>query len=153
MTFQSALAALVPYAERAGIPWRRPDAYDQWDEIATALFESLVARPLSWYVLGDEGGNLALPCYDLLLETYSRLSTIEVINPALEDGRWLFHAFGMKDVPFDQVEARWVGPSGEPIEKELQVCPVEGSEFVLRLAGSDGQIVTELEGPAVGSDS
>ena len=67
LNFREALNAMVPMAERAGIGWRRIDAYDQWDNIAASLFSGLVEAPLSHLFVEAERERFALPAYDLLV--------------------------------------------------------------------------------------
>jgi hypothetical protein len=39
---QGALRALVPIVEKAQMPWREPNNYDDWDLIASAMLRSIV---------------------------------------------------------------------------------------------------------------
>lgn len=41
--FRSALVALIPYLEAAEVSWRTGEAYDEFDSVAEALYDSLVA--------------------------------------------------------------------------------------------------------------
>lgn len=40
--FRDAIGALIPFAERMRMPWREPDAYDDWDGICLSLYKSFV---------------------------------------------------------------------------------------------------------------
>lgn len=133
LNFRSALCALVPFAEHVGISWKRPDAYDEWDTLATTLFDQLVVSVLTWSLPRSGQAGFRLPAYDLLAESYEGLSTLEVTHPSLQEGRWLFHAFGCKDGPFDIVEVRELTEEGLPFGDDLKICPVEGASFTLRL--------------------
>jgi hypothetical protein len=42
LLFQEAMERLIPVAEKARMAWGEPQAYDDWDRIAAALFQSLV---------------------------------------------------------------------------------------------------------------
>jgi len=143
LNFRSALAALVPLVERVGIPWKRPDAYDEWDAMAAELFNNLVVQVFRWSLQEDTQETLRLPSYDLMLESYSELSTIEVIHPALKPGRWIFNAFETEASPFDIVEVRLLSKDGLPITKELETCPVENVQFVLRLLRNGHSVILE----------
>ena len=129
--FRQALRALVPSVERAGIPWRRPDAYDEWDSLAAATYDALVAKPLRWSLPEPGQATFRLPKYDLLLESYAGLSVIEVGPPGGERLR-VFHALGTKDEPFDLVEWRSVSIDGSPLSKTLETSPLAQTHFVLR---------------------
>ena len=54
LNFRTALLAIVPAVERAGISWKRPDAYDEWDAIATTVFDKLVIEVLRWSLPEEE---------------------------------------------------------------------------------------------------
>jgi len=131
--FRRALRGLVPSLERVGIIWKRPDAYDEWDAIATTLFDNLVVSVLRWSLPSVEQEEFRLPSYDLLLASYEGFSTLEVTHPTLRESRWLFHAFGTKDEPFDLVEVREATEEGLPLGEDLEICPLEGTGFRLRL--------------------
>ena len=46
--FAEACRLLVPHLDRALVPWRDADQYDNWDRIAEALFCSLVLEPCAF---------------------------------------------------------------------------------------------------------
>lgn len=143
LNFRSALVAVVPAFERVNIPWRRPDAYDNWDAVASELFQSLVVNVFQWSLVDEEEGVMRLPAYDLLLDAYADLSTIDVVHRALMPGRWAFHAFGTKVDPFDVVEVRHLSEKGTPLSGELETCPVEGAQFALRLLRSQASTLVD----------
>lgn len=146
LNFRGALLALVPMVERVGIPWKRPDAYDEWDAIASALFEKLVVEVLRWSLPEDEQKDFQLPAYDLLLPRYVGMGTLEVVHPSLQRGRWLFHAFGTESKPFDLVEVRSLSVDGSPLSEELKTCPIDEVVFRLRIH-SDREPIDEVEIP------
>lgn len=82
-----------------------------------------------------------LPEYDLLLSNYAGLATLEVVHPSLQPGRWVFHAFGTDNDPFDVVEVRSLSADGRPASEGLKACPVEEATFVLRT--QSGQVLSE----------
>jgi hypothetical protein len=55
LNFAAACRALVPNLERAAVPWRDDDQYDNWDRIAEPLFVSLVAEPCAFHAVGEVG--------------------------------------------------------------------------------------------------
>ena len=133
LNFRAALLALIPMVRRVGITWKRPDAYDEWDTIASTLFEKLVLEVLRWSRPDDAREKFRLPPYDLILPSYAGLSTLEVVHPSLRPGRWLFHAFGTDREPFDVIEVRSLSQDGEPLSEEFETCPVDGAGFRLRI--------------------
>ena len=146
LNFRQALLAILPAIERVGIPWRRPDAYDEWDSIASALFESLVFQVLHFSLPDSFKEKFRIPDYDLFLPTYTGLSVLEVRHPALPCGRYLFHSFGTENCPFDVVELRRISDTGEPYDQNLTLCSVEGATFRLLLAPwpNDGETIEEV---------
>jgi hypothetical protein len=55
LNFADACRALVPSLDRAVVPWRDGDQYDNWDRVAEALFESLVTEPCAFQAVGGAG--------------------------------------------------------------------------------------------------
>lgn len=141
LNFRNALLVLLPMVERVEIPWKRVDAYDEWDAITSVLFNKLVQEVLRWHLPEDNQADFNLPEYDLLLSTYAGLATLEVVHPSLQPGRWVFHAFGTDNDPFDVVEVRSLSADGRPASEGLKTCPVEGTIFLLRTRS--GQVPVE----------
>lgn len=131
LNFRQALVAVVPFFRRAAIPWQRPDAYDEWDEVASALFRALVVEVLRVRPQAQADAELVLPSYDVLADDYSRVNVFVVENSAIPEGRCIFHGFATKSSVFDLVEVRRISEDGRPIGSDLQTCPVEGSAFRL----------------------
>ena len=50
LNFRDSLRVLLPMVERVDIPWRRGDAYDEWDAITSVLFNKLVQEVLRWHL-------------------------------------------------------------------------------------------------------
>lgn len=144
LNFRAALLSIVPMVEQVNIAWKRPDAYDEWDEIATTMFDKLVVDVLRWSLPEEIQEGFCLPSYDLLLPTYEEVSTLEVIHPSLPQGRWLFHAFGTDKVPFDVVEVRVLSEDSRPLADDLKTCPLDGSEFRLRLS-QGAELIEEIK--------
>lgn len=136
LNFRSALLAIVPVFDRVGIAWKRPTAYDEWDTIASTLFQTLVVDVFGWSLRGTTEEDLRMPRYDLLLSSYAGLCVLEVIHPSLSEGRWLFHAFGTASEPFDLVEVRRLSDDGRPLSTSFETCPVSDARFGLRMESS-----------------
>jgi hypothetical protein len=132
LNFRRALLGVIAPVERVNIPWRRPDAYDEWDTIASALFGVLVVQILRWSLPATAQAQFRLPAYDLLLESYAACSVLEVEHPSL-DGAHIFHAFGTRVNPFDVVEVRRISEANTPERSKLVQCDLEHAEFFLRL--------------------
>lgn len=72
--FRDSLRAVIPMFEKVELPWKEPDAYDQWDDVATALYNGLVATTVNFVLEGR--GELRLPRYNWQEPTYANLSFI-----------------------------------------------------------------------------
>lgn len=132
MNFRMALFVLIPSIERVGIPWKRPDAYDEWDNIAAALYQALIVEPLRSCLPEADRNLFSLPDYDMVLPSYMTHSVIEVL-PARDDGFIkVFHALGTSDKPFDMVEWRAIGVNGLPDSDIIETTNLENVRFALR---------------------
>lgn len=132
MNFRDALAGLVPAFDRAGIPWKRPDAYDDWDAVASALFSALVQEVLRAELPEAFRDAFALAEYDLLLPNYRDKSTIELAHTDGRDGRRIFHAFGSDAAPFDTIEYCRVSDVGDLLSDTLERAPLGSVSLRLR---------------------
>jgi hypothetical protein len=136
--FRGALVALVPFADRAHIPWRDADAYDDWDAIAEALYRAFVETPVN----GTDEGSRAfpLPRYNHLHSSYADRSRLWVLDAS--GNRYLFFGFSSKDEPFDVVRAiRFVPGTAAPLVPEIFV-PLGNPEFELELVFAGGVVST-----------
>jgi hypothetical protein len=82
--FHRALVGLVPIAEQARIPWREGEAYDDWDAIASVIYENLVMRSLQHSQVGLRAQKFAP--YDTVLASYDALGFIAVRAPGIPTG-------------------------------------------------------------------
>jgi hypothetical protein len=55
LNFAHACRGLVPSLDRAVVPWRDGEQYDNWDRVADALFETLVTEPCAFQAVGEGG--------------------------------------------------------------------------------------------------
>jgi len=131
--FRAGLLGLLPSVERIGLPWKRNEAYDEWDDLASAVYKALVVEPLRSGLNASEQDRFGLPDYDMLLPTYAGISMIEVLPAEADERLKVFHALGTTAVPFDTVEFRAIRPDGMPISDELETAPFEATCFALRV--------------------
>lgn len=113
---REALAALVPIAERAGIPWRDTEAYDDWDAIASALYANIVARKLGQpeSVRDVESLHWTFSRYDLLHPSYAGLSFISVKGPEIpSDALAAFVGFAAGEGQFSDIKWIEINAKGE----------------------------------------
>lgn len=142
LNFRAALVAVLPMVEALGIPWKRGDAYDEWDNLVSGMYKELVANVVCAIDYPIGGTPVRLTAYDMILSDYRQYATIEVESDFLGPGRWVFHAFATDKVPFDLVEARELTTDGRPCGEPFRTCPLVGSRFLLRL--HDGSRVAEV---------
>ncbi len=147
--FQAALIAILTSVKRAGIPWQRPSAYDDWDSMANAIYNGLVVGPIRWALPDCDRNEFRLPVYDMMLPSYAQVSAIEVLLPEPTDGLRIFHALGTRYAPFDTVEWRCVSLDGIPLSDKLDSSPVEVAAYRVRLLGAKSKmsLIDEFEIP------
>lgn len=132
-TFRDGLRALVPVADSARIPWREGEAYDNWDSLASKLFEVFVKHPIAEDQKSEN--MLSLPVYDMQLDSYSEYSWIELGD---ETNRILvFNRFLLREPTAVEVEAVQVTSDGN-IEFRSIVLPWPGLSAKLRRRYPDG---------------
>lgn len=105
LNFQQALREIVPRIEFVGTPWKEPQAYDQWDDIASAIFEALVREPIrsSW---PEEQWHLVnIPGYNYWKDGIAGRHFIEVLSDTDPGTICVFDEFSTVSEPFDTV--RW----------------------------------------------
>jgi hypothetical protein len=95
--FREGLIALLPVADKAHMPWKEPNNYDDWDTIATSLFESIVTRSLEE---AREWNHFdPLPKFNQRIEDYSKNSFLAVTKA---ETTLAFICFETKVTPFDR---------------------------------------------------
>jgi hypothetical protein len=129
--FQEALLALLPAMERAHIRWREPDAYDDWDEIAEALFNNIVVRSIAW--TSPDAEAPMVPRYNMVYEHYATMSFIEVVTAGKRRPPYLlFHSFSSTTAPFDTVKCRAIDATGTVIGEDFVCLPADRARFQLQ---------------------
>lgn len=118
--FQASLRTMAPLAEDAKIPWREAEAYDEWDEIASAMYDVFVARPIAADTSISAQARPLAP-YDLRLESYKQNSVI-----AIEQSRHstlILNRLLAGEGDFSQCEALTVSPDLGQVVDEPVVRP------------------------------
>lgn len=130
--FRDALVALVPIAERTRIAWRKPQAYDDWEEIEAALFYSIVASPFENNAEGVRWSPLA--AYDFAVETYASNSFVSLAGTPRHAA---LLCLDTQDRPFDTCVTAVLDHEGR-VTGEARV-PFEAAQFAFA-ARRDGSI-------------
>lgn len=131
--FRTSLLAILPSVERVGIPWHRPYAYDDWDSLASTLYQRLVADIVRWGIPEHLRDDFDIPPYDLILDSYRDLSLVEIVSAGHQDQIRIFHSLGTEKEPFDMVEMRIISPNGTPLSDDFEIQPFQASHFRLRV--------------------
>lgn len=125
----AALRGIAPAAEAAGIPWREAEAYDEWDSMATQLFDVFVRRSIVEAVAHAPLQPLPLPPYDLRIESYEGYSAIVV------DGggpvRFLFNRLLPGEGDFGLVEGLPVDGAWRSLDQPPRVRPLTDASLQL----------------------
>ena len=96
------LSALVPIIERAGIPWREGDAYDDWESIASTLYEQIVVNTVR--AATEVNVDLSFPKYDLVYPSYERMAYFEVYSLKSRGTHGPFVGFEASESSFQNVK-------------------------------------------------
>ena len=99
--FRDAARALIPYLEKAEIKWKDGEAYDDWDNIVTALYENIVCSSL----FSEVSSEYLMPKYDFDNESYINTNYIKIISPDYVDRNIAFISFSSISEPLDSVYA------------------------------------------------
>src|SRR5690242_19928018 len=124
-----ALRALVPIAEKAYMPWREPANYDDWDEMAQAIYNSIVIRSVQFAT--ETAGFAQLPAYDRPIADYSGCS---FVTEATQRGRYALLSLASTSMPFDTGHFTVLDATGKPVQFERILL----SKAKLLLAGRSG---------------
>lgn len=112
---RQAMQLLVRVFDQARVPWKNEDAYDGWDRVAEALFQTLVVDA----VLEDGQLPSSMPRYEFTYQNYSQFDVVPAIllpNDCLN----VFHSFHTRSQPFDAVKyVRVDKPTGELVSTHL----------------------------------
>jgi hypothetical protein len=128
--FRRALVALVPSMDAARIPWRPPNAYDDWEEIAACLYKNVVTRSISWSLPEPTRSAFRMDEYDPAATAPGVRAGALLVRHRSFVQPLVFRRLQTTAAPFDTVEA-WDG-SGTPIKvpfDEAAFTVVVGSAF------------------------
>ncbi len=137
--FREGSIAPIPIAEKTRMPWRKPNAYDDWERIEAALYESIVIGPFENMVEGCPWHPFAT--YDFHFETYQDKSFIGLAgDPA---GAALV-CLDTRDRPFDTCLFARLGAE-ERAAGEAHV-PFDAAQFAF-VARRDGHraVLSEID--------
>jgi hypothetical protein len=139
---RSGLAALVPVVERLAIPWADGDAYDDWDNIASTLYDQLVVNTSQNAIEVDETVTFAK--YDMVYPAYQGLAHFEVVSKQTNEMLGVFVGFAGIDRNF--TSAKYVVRGAKDVVDTTTTRSVTFSECTmrLRLPGAENKHVEVL---------
>lgn len=108
--FRESLLVLVPVVERAKIPWRNPDNYDDWDEIASTLFQSIVIGSIKSSAKGRNCSEII--GYDVRVSNYKGICFVGTPGGKYH---YAFVCFQTNKKPFDECLFARVDENGDVI--------------------------------------
>lgn len=144
--FRSALVGIVPAFEAVDMPWRSPEAYDEWDGVSEALYKALVADVIRWGI-DPADGLVVLPKYDFAYESYEEMSFIAV-NPHRSKYR-AFQSFGTDKKPMDLVGVCQVDQYGKRASDDSAFMKIEDAKFGLLIRADNGELALVEEVPVL----
>jgi hypothetical protein len=135
LIFRDALRAVTPYFDRARIPWREPDAYDDWDMTVDVLFKVIVVDSIRW-ALKDVEDSLKIPKYGMTYQSYAKMSFLALRGERTPQ-YLAVRSLATRVSPFDFVECVLIDPGGDLVEKTPRCEPFDTAhfEFQHRLPG------------------
>jgi len=133
ISFQQALCAVAPIAEKIEIRWKEPDNYDSWDCIAKGLYEGFILIGIRSSKEGMENGLLPFVRYDERISDYSNRSYIAA--------KWQNEIYPLicletTSTPFDTCLLAKIDTNGK-LNMTIKV-PIRERKFVAVLKGSSG---------------
>lgn len=126
---RSGLAALVPVVERLSIPWTDGDAYDDWDTIASTLYDQLVVNTAKNAM--EVAQAISFAEYDMVYSSYQGLAHFEVISKETCETLGVFVGFAGIDRDF--MRAKYVVRGVDGVVDTTTMRSVEFSECTIRL--------------------
>jgi hypothetical protein len=110
--FRGALIAIIPWIERAKIKWKSGEAYDDWDNIAQALYENIVCSSLA----GEVASEYSIAKYDFHYDSYSSVDFILIKSKSQMDIKYAFVSFQSSTNPLDSLKVAKLDKSNKVIE-------------------------------------
>jgi len=136
---RDSLSVLAPVVEKAHIPWREKDAYDDWDAITAAIYENIVVRSILHAV--DIRKDLSMPKYGFVYPSYCAYDVIsvETLQESVKGGIAAFIGFSGQTSPVEYVKWLAISLSGEVLDKQIQFSKYDECKFLLRQRVQQGR--------------
>jgi len=98
--FRGALLSLIPWLEKARINWKEGETYDDWDNIAEALYENIVCSSLT----GEVTLEYKIAKYNFNYDDYNSIDFIGVKDKDNSEKKYAFVAFQNDSSPMNSIK-------------------------------------------------
>jgi len=137
--FRGAVIAIIPWIEKAKIPWTDEDAYDDFDNIVESLYNNIVLATLENGVLTE----YSTARYGFHYTDYSKMDFIIIKSTEHPDKRLAFVCFNSLGSPLNRVHAAILNK--ENVVTGFLTIDLDNLEFgFVRNAADYEEAITEL---------
>ena len=143
LLYRDALRALVPFFDQLGLPWREPDAYDEWDELASLLYRHFVVGSLLETSVVEDRETIKVAEYDIVQQSYAGMSYVSVIPLGEPKDRCrVFHSFATDVNPLDRIRFLRINNEGMVLRQDLESCSIDRAAFHFEYLTSQNSYLT-----------
>ena len=118
--FRGSIVAVIPWLEKARIKWTDKESYDDYDDICSTLYATIVLKSL----YGEDLSEYPIAKYGFQYDDYSKIDFISVKRPE-QDTRLAFVFFESITSPLDNVHVAVLDKSF----KVINFTTLEGIEW------------------------
>lgn len=137
--FRGSLISIIPFIEKIEIKWRKGESYDDWDNIAIALYQNIVCSSL----IGEVTSDYSIAKYEFRYTDYSEIDYLSVRCNEHSAKNLAFISFQSVSSPLDFVEVA-VLDNFEKVVDYLNLNQ-EGLEFAfIKLTNGKKEIINEV---------
>ena len=138
--FKEAIISIIPWLEKAKIPWKEGEIYDDGEDIYRSLYENIVIGSILREILPIN----RIAKYGFHYENYSEMDYILVISSEHSNNRLAFVLFETLSTPLDNVKVAILDDSDIVIG--FLILKQEGLKyaFVKNNNGTDKEIISEV---------
>lgn len=143
-TFQDALIAVIPTADRLSLEWGDGRQHRDWERLAATLYDVCVRGPIEADATRP-GAEYPMPPYDIDVASYAACSWISATSVTARAPAALIRLMTDR-APFDAVQVALLDSETlQPIERVLVPFAEVEFAFVRRSKGQPDVVVHEIE--------
>jgi hypothetical protein len=101
LSFKGSLNSLIPWLERIKMPYDKLSSYDDWDEISSTLFRTIVLNSIL-NSTEDIDENIIFPEYGIIYENYRDYSFLIIDNES-DNYFQVFNEFVCEQTEFNKI--------------------------------------------------